>query len=57
MNCSTRSTNGAVTLHTKIKGRFKSVDEDGNEVSEVFETTPGRMMMGELAAEVAGREL
>jgi hypothetical protein len=24
---------GVITLHTKIKGRFKSVDEDGNPVS------------------------
>ncbi len=39
---------GAVTLHSKIKGRFKSVDADGNEVSEVVDTTPGRMLMGEL---------
>ena len=37
-----------VTLHTKIKGRFKSVDEEGNPTSEIFETTPGRMIIGEL---------
>jgi DNA-directed RNA polymerase subunit beta' len=37
-----------VTLHTKIKGRFKSVDEDGNPVSTIYETTPGRMIIGEL---------
>jgi DNA-directed RNA polymerase subunit beta' len=37
-----------VTLHTKIKGRFKSVDEDGNPTSKIYETTPGRMIIGEL---------
>jgi len=37
-----------VTLHTKIKGRFKSVDEEGNPTSEIVETTPGRMIIGEL---------
>ncbi|AJY48387.1 DNA-directed RNA polymerase subunit beta' [Martelella endophytica] len=40
--------NKVVTLHTKIKGRFKTVDEDGNEVSKIYETTPGRMIIGEL---------
>ena len=40
--------NKSVTLHTKIKGRFTSIDEDGNEVSKVYETTPGRMMLGQL---------
>jgi DNA-directed RNA polymerase subunit beta' len=39
---------GVVTLHAKIKGRFKTVDEDGNEVSQIYETTPGRLMIGEL---------
>jgi len=37
-----------VTLHTKIKGRFKTVDAEGNPVSKIFETTPGRMIIGEL---------
>ncbi|MBB4123528.1 DNA-directed RNA polymerase subunit beta' [Martelella radicis] len=40
--------NKVVTLHAKIKGRFKTVDEDGNEVSKIYETTPGRMIIGEL---------
>ncbi|WP_319519456.1 DNA-directed RNA polymerase subunit beta' [uncultured Martelella sp.] len=40
--------NKVVTLHSKIKGRFKTVDEDGNEVSKIYETTPGRMIIGEL---------
>ena len=38
----------AVTLHTKIKGRFKTVDEDGKPVSKIYDTTPGRMIIGEL---------
>ena len=40
--------NGVVTLHTKIKGRYKSVDAEGNPTSAIYETTPGRMIMGEL---------
>ncbi|PHP64675.1 DNA-directed RNA polymerase subunit beta' [Zhengella mangrovi] len=39
---------GAVTLHAKIKGRFRSVDAEGNVVSNIYETTPGRMLIGEL---------
>ncbi|WP_185985292.1 DNA-directed RNA polymerase subunit beta' [Aureimonas mangrovi] len=38
----------AITLHTKIKGRFKSVDEAGNPVSKIYETTPGRMLIAQL---------
>ncbi len=40
--------NGVVTLHTKIKGRFRSVDSEGNPTSEIHETTPGRMLLAEL---------
>jgi DNA-directed RNA polymerase subunit beta' len=39
---------GVVSLHAKIKARFKQLDTDGKEVSKVFETTPGRMKIGEL---------
>ena len=39
---------GAVTLHTKIKGRFEFVDADGKPASQIFDTTPGRMLLGEL---------
>ena len=38
----------AVTLHSKVKGRFKTIDADGNSVSKVYETTPGRMLIGEI---------
>ena len=34
---------GAVTLHTKIKMRYNGVDQDGEPMSRVIETTPGRM--------------
>ncbi|AXS41065.1 DNA-directed RNA polymerase subunit beta' [Breoghania sp. L-A4] len=37
-----------VTLHTKIKGRFKTVDIDDNPVSGIYETTPGRLILAEL---------
>ncbi len=37
-----------VTLHAKIKGRFITVDEKGNQVSMIYDTTPGRMLLGEL---------
>jgi len=40
--------NKVVTLHTKIKGRFKTVDAEGNPVSKIYDTTPGRMITGEL---------
>ncbi len=40
--------NDIVTLHAKIKGRFKTVDAEGNVVSAIHETTPGRMIIGEL---------
>ncbi|MCP5084573.1 MAG: DNA-directed RNA polymerase subunit beta' [Alphaproteobacteria bacterium] len=39
---------GSVTLHTKIKGRFTDVDEDGSEVARIYETTPGRMKIAAL---------
>ncbi|WP_436644557.1 DNA-directed RNA polymerase subunit beta' [Microbaculum sp. FT89] len=38
----------AVTLHAKIKGRYIGVDQDGNPVSKIYDTTPGRMLLGQL---------
>jgi DNA-directed RNA polymerase subunit beta' len=38
---------GAVTLHSKIISRVPQTDEDGNEYLKRFETTPGRMLIGE----------
>ncbi len=46
--------NGVVTLHSKIKGRFEGVDHEGNPTSEVHETTPGRMILGNLLPKRAG---
>ncbi|WP_343358386.1 DNA-directed RNA polymerase subunit beta' [Bartonella schoenbuchensis] len=40
--------NKVVTLHTKIKGRFKNIDENGKEVAKLYDTTPGRLIIGEL---------
>ncbi len=39
---------GVVSLHAKVKERYKQLDADGKEVSKVFDTTPGRMKIGEL---------
>jgi DNA-directed RNA polymerase subunit beta' len=39
---------GSVTLHARVKGRYRTIDEDGNEIVEVHETTPGRLLLGEL---------
>jgi DNA-directed RNA polymerase subunit beta' len=38
----------AITLHTKIRGRFKTVDAAGKPVTQMHETTPGRMMLADL---------
>ena len=38
---------GAVTLHSKITSRVPQTDEAGNEYLRRFETTPGRMLIGE----------
>ncbi|MGP0058158.1 MAG: DNA-directed RNA polymerase subunit beta' [Beijerinckiaceae bacterium] len=38
----------AVTLHSKIKGRAWTYDENGERVSKIFDTTPGRMILGKL---------
>ncbi len=38
----------AVTLHAKIKGRYITRDENGQWVSYIYDTTPGRMLLGEL---------
>jgi DNA-directed RNA polymerase subunit beta' len=38
---------GAVTLHSKIISRVPQTDEAGNSFMQRFETTPGRMLLGE----------
>ncbi len=47
-------TDRAVTLHSKVKARYNSFDADGNPVSTVIDTTPGRMMIIECLPKVAG---
>jgi DNA-directed RNA polymerase subunit beta' len=39
---------GAVTLHAKIKCRYKTVDAEGKPVTLRVESTPGRMMIAEI---------
>jgi DNA-directed RNA polymerase subunit beta' len=38
----------AVSLHARIKARFRTVDEAGKSVVQLVETTPGRMLLSEL---------
>ncbi|MDH4982890.1 DNA-directed RNA polymerase subunit beta' [Hyphomicrobium sp. D-2] len=45
---------GAVNLHAKVKGRFHTVDAEGNPIVEVLDTTPGRMLLGELLPKAKG---
>ncbi len=37
-----------VHLHSRVKARVKQIDEEGNEVWERFDTTPGRVLLGDL---------
>ena len=48
---------GVVTLHAKIKARFRSLDDEGKPLSKIYETTPGRMMIGENLPRVPGISL
>ncbi|HLW92093.1 MAG TPA: DNA-directed RNA polymerase subunit beta', partial [Roseiarcus sp.] len=41
----------ALTLHAKIKGRAWTFDAKGNRASKIFDTTPGRMILGQLLPE------
>src|SRR4051794_35760895 len=38
----------AVTLHAKVKYRWQGLDADGNEVTRWYDTTPGRVMLGQV---------
>ena len=38
----------AVTLHSRIKGRAWTFDDKGRRVAKIFDTTPGRMILGQL---------
>jgi DNA-directed RNA polymerase subunit beta' len=37
-----------ITLHTKIKYRFEGLDETGKLVRRVYDTTPGRALLGQV---------
>ena len=39
---------GVVHLHSRITARLRQIDEEGNEVMQRFETTPGRILLGQL---------
>jgi len=38
----------AVSLHAKIKARYRTIDEEGNKIVVRVETTPGRMLLSEV---------
>jgi DNA-directed RNA polymerase subunit beta' len=38
----------AVSLHARVKARFRTVDEAGKPVVQLVETTPGRMLLSEI---------
>ncbi len=39
---------GAVSLHAKIKARYIAIDPEGKDVVEIHDTTPGRLILGEV---------
>jgi DNA-directed RNA polymerase subunit beta' len=39
---------GELHLHAQVKARLKQIDEEGNEIFKIFETTPGRIRLGAL---------
>jgi DNA-directed RNA polymerase subunit beta' len=39
---------GAVSMHSKIKARFRSFDPEGNPTAQTVDTTPGRMLISEV---------
>ncbi len=45
---------GAVTLHAKVRGRFRTVNDKNEPVIEIHETTPGRLILGELLPKQPG---
>ncbi|MBI1300322.1 MAG: DNA-directed RNA polymerase subunit beta' [Alphaproteobacteria bacterium] len=40
--------NDVVSLHAKIKCRYHTVDENGERLTQIVESTPGRMLLSEL---------
>jgi len=39
---------GVVTLHAKIRARYKTVDENGKPITRIVNSTPGRMLIADL---------
>ena len=39
---------GAVSLHSRVKCRYHTVDESGDPITKTVDTTPGRMLLSEL---------
>ncbi len=37
-----------ITLHQRVKTRFKTVDPDGQPITQIVETTPGRMLLSQV---------
>ncbi len=46
--------NKTVALHAKVKGRFRTVDENGKPVVKLYDTTPGRMILADHLPKNAG---
>jgi DNA-directed RNA polymerase subunit beta' len=38
---------GSITLHAKVKGRHRGLDENGTPFTKVYDTTPGRLILAE----------
>jgi len=38
----------SVTVHAKIKYRYQGIDESGKAYSKIYDTTPGRAMLGQI---------
>ena len=45
---------GVVTLHAKVRGRFRTVNDKNEPIIEIHETTPGRLILGELLPKQPG---
>ena len=43
--------NGSVSLHARVKARVTTFDEEGNRVTKVVETTPGRARLADLLSD------
>ena len=39
---------GVVSLHTKLKARYTTVDADGNDYTSIVDATPGRMILSDI---------